>query len=118
MCGSTSGFDNACCPSAQLFQEKICGNFSGPIGGDPVWSAGDVTDYVQGTFEIFVSSGTLAASSAIITQANGGQVLFPAITEGNTVARSASVPTSLVLTDVNPGDSGRYCITLYKRIFP
>ncbi|WP_343036120.1 S-Ena type endospore appendage [Kroppenstedtia pulmonis] len=76
MCGSCNGID-ACCPSAQLFQEKVCGNFSGPLGDSVVWSVGDVTDYVQGTVEIFLSSGTLAANSSIITQATGGEVLFP-----------------------------------------
>lgn len=116
MCGSNSF--GACCPTAQIFQEKICGNFTAPLGDAVVWSVGDVTDYVQGTFEIFLSSGNLAAASTIITQADGGQVLFPEVTEGNTVIRSASVPTSLVLNDINPGDTGRYCITLYKRIFP
>jgi hypothetical protein len=118
MCGSNCGSNDACCPKAQFFQEKICGNFTGPLGNAVVWSADDVTDYVQGTFEIFVSSGTLAENSSIITQANGAEVLFPAITEGNTVARAAAVPTSLVLNDVNPGDIGRYCITLYKRLLP
>lgn len=116
MCGSNGS--NPCCPTAQLFQEKICGNFTAPLGSAVVWSVGDVTDYIQGTFEIFLSSGTLAEGTSVITQATGGEVLFPAITEGNTVTRSASVPTSLVLSDVNPGDTGRYCITLYKRVFP
>lgn len=115
-----SGCDTgtACCPTAVIVKEKICGNFTAPLGSGIVWSADDVTDYIQGTFEIFLSSGTLAEASTHITQATGEEVLFPAITEGNTVARSATVPTSLVLTDVNPGDTGKYCITLYKRIFP
>ncbi|MBN6887278.1 endospore appendages protein [Cytobacillus horneckiae] len=122
MCGSNNCGNNACCPLPQFFQEKICGNFTGPLDGtvgeNVVWSADGVTDYIQGTFEIFVSSGTLAQGSSIITQATGGQVLFDQIDEGNTQVRSAAVPTSLVLNDVNPGDTGRFCITLYKRILP
>ena len=37
MCGS-NGFSGGCCPPAQIFQEKICGNFNGALT-EPVWSA-------------------------------------------------------------------------------
>lgn len=30
MCGS-NGINGGCCPPAQVFQEKICGNFNGPL---------------------------------------------------------------------------------------
>lgn len=32
MCGS-KGFNDTCCPSGQVFQENLCGNFTGPLSG-------------------------------------------------------------------------------------
>lgn len=116
MCGNANDANNACCPSPQIFQERICGNFQGPLAGDAaiVWLAPTTNnDYIQGTFEIFVDHGDAAA----IVASPLGNVTFPAVTAGNSLTRSVNAPTSFTLTGVAAGESGRFCITLYKRKF-
>ncbi|MEH6944104.1 S-Ena type endospore appendage [Bacillus sp. JJ722] len=114
MCGTANDANNACCPSSQIFQERICGNFQGPLTGDAaiVWQAPATNnDYIQGTFEIFVENGDVAATVASPL----GAVTFPAVTAGNSLTRSVNSPTSFTLTGVVAGENGRFCITLYKR---
>jgi hypothetical protein len=110
MCGS-HGFNNACCPPAVIMQEELCGNFNGPLAGVTVWSA-PAGDYIQGTFSIFNS----AASTGTVTAAG---TATPAIVlsadPGNTDSQSVSNPTSFTIT-ADAGESGTWCITLYKRV--
>jgi hypothetical protein len=107
MCGSTGG----CCPPAQMFQEQICGNFNGPLTGVEVWSA-PAGAYFSGTFQLFNSASSTATVTATGTAT-------PPITisaaQGNTDSQSVNNPTSFTISAVL-GDSGTYCITLYKRV--
>ncbi|WP_249260852.1 S-Ena type endospore appendage [Virgibacillus pantothenticus] len=110
MCGS-NGFSGACCPPAQILKEEICGNFNGPLTAEAVWSA-PIGGYVSGTFQIFNS----ASSPATVTAAGTST---PAIAlsadPGNTDSQSVNNPTDFSIT-AGEGDSGTYCITLYKRV--
>jgi hypothetical protein len=109
MCNSQGS--EACCPPAQVFQEKICGNFNGPLAGVEVWSA-PAGAYFSGTFELFNS----ASSPATVT-ATGASTPAIALTAapGNTDSQSVNQPTSFTIT-AGAGDNGTYCITLYKRV--
>jgi len=117
MCGSNgmSG-DCCCCPPAQFFQEKICGNFSNPATtgaiGVTVWSA-PAGDYIEGTFEIFnsASSPGTVSGAVVSTPATPGISVPP----GFSISISALRPTSFAIT-VPAGASGTFCITLYKRV--
>jgi hypothetical protein len=110
MCGS-SGFNGACCPPAQILKEEICGNFNGELATEEVWSAPGGS-YISGTFQLFNS----ASSPATVTAAG---TATPAIelsaAPGNTNSQSVNNPTSFTITAAE-GDSGTYCITLYKRV--
>jgi hypothetical protein len=110
MCGS-NGINGGCCPPAQVFQEKICGNFNGPLAGVEVWSA-PAGAYSSGTFEIFNS-----ASSTDTVTATGTSTPAIALSAapGNTDSQSVNQPTSFTIT-AGAGDSGSYCINLYKRV--
>ncbi|HDR4948338.1 hypothetical protein EXW34_31410 (plasmid) [Bacillus mycoides] len=110
MCNSNNG-DCCCCPPAQMLQEKICGNFNGPLTGIEVWSA-PAGGYSAGTFEIFNSAASLATvTAAIVSNPAGALSAGP----GNSDSQSVNQPTSFVIT-AGVGDSGTYCITLYKRV--
>ncbi|MGG3573429.1 S-Ena type endospore appendage [Bacillus gobiensis] len=110
MCNS-QGLNGACCPPAQMFQESICGNFNGPLTAEEVWSA-PAGSYFAGTFEIFNSG----SSTGTVTAAG---TATPAIAlsadPGNTDSQSVNNPTTFTITAA-VGDSGTYCITLYKRV--
>jgi hypothetical protein len=115
MCNS-NGFNGACCPTAQIFQEKICGNFTGPTdGANPVWLVDPSTpsDYFQGTFEVFNASNTPISAEIVRT---GQPTLVFTIPPLTTISRSVTNPTSLVITS-EAGETGTYCINLYKRTF-
>jgi hypothetical protein len=109
--------NSACCPSAQIFQENICGNITGPLNGvaATVWAVDPigVSDYFQGTIEVFNSSNT--PFDVIITRAGAADVAF-AVPPLTTISRSVLNPTSLVTT-LDIGETGKYCIILYKRVF-
>ncbi|WP_027954010.1 S-Ena type endospore appendage [Halobacillus kuroshimensis] len=104
MCQSHS----ACCPQAQIIQEKICGNFNGVLA-DPVWTA-PAGSYISGTFQIFNSASSAGPVTGAITP-TGALSALP----GNTDSVSVNNPTAFAITSV-VGDSGTYCITLYKRV--
>lgn len=113
MCNS-NGFNGNCCPSAQIFQEKICGNLTGPLNDFLIWSvpATFVNDYIQGTFEIFnAGPGTITAN----INDNGTLVGGLNVPPGTSQAVSVNSPGS-VTVDVPAGTAGRFCITLYKRV--
>lgn len=109
MCNSFNG--GGCCPPAQVFQEKICGNFNGPLAGVDVWTAPPGA-YFSGTFELFNS----ASSPATVT-ATGDSTPAIALSAapGNTDSQTVNQPTTFTLTAA-AGDNGSYCITLYKRV--
>ncbi|MGG5795838.1 S-Ena type endospore appendage [Bacillus cereus] len=113
MCVSQGISGNCCCcPPAQLFQEKICGNF-GPNNSVVVWTAFDVDDYVQGTFEIFNSASSTGNAAILIT---GVQSSFTTATPpGFSRAFSARLPIAFQIGSPS-NTSGTFCITLYKRI--
>lgn len=118
MCGS-HGFNggDACCPPAQIFQEKICGNFNGASSDTDiiVWTAPTVfNDYIQGTFEIFNSARSTGAVGGSVSNSVGGPVTFTA-DPGNSISSSVISPTSFTIT-AGAGETGTYCITLYKRV--
>jgi hypothetical protein len=110
MCGS-NGSNNACCPPAQILKEEICGNFNGPLAGVTVWSA-PAGSYISGTFQLFnsaSSTGTVTATGAATP------AIALSAAPGNTDSESVNNPTTFVITAA-AGDSGTYCITLYKRV--
>lgn len=107
MCQSHS----ACCPQAQIVQEKICGNFNGLLAAQEVWSA-PPGSYVSGTFQIFNSASSLApVAGAVVGVPPGVLAAAPGVTD----SVSVNSPTSFTITSAL-GDSGTYCITLYKRV--
>ncbi|WP_281657903.1 S-Ena type endospore appendage [Halobacillus sp. Cin3] len=107
MCQSHS----ACSPQAMVVQEKISGNFNGVLTAEEVWSAPDGS-YISGTFQIFNSATSLGSVSGAVVSVPPG-----VLTAGSGVTDSVSVnsPTSFTITS-GLGDSGTYCITLYKRV--
>ncbi|MBD8133944.1 hypothetical protein IFR10_00145 [Bacillus sp. CFBP 13597] len=109
MCNS-QGFNGSCCPPALVFQEKICGNFNGPLGVE-VWSA-PAGVYSSGTFEIFNSASSTATVTATGTST---PTIALSAAPGNTDSQSVNQPTSFTIT-ASTGDSGTYCINLYKRV--
>ncbi|KHE72973.1 S-Ena type endospore appendage [Halobacillus sp. BBL2006] len=111
MCGS-KGFNDACCPSGQIFQEQLCGNFNGGIDGQEqiVWQA-PVGDYFEGTFEIFNSASSTADVTGTITPTGTVGPIPP----GFSMSVSALNPTAFTIT-APAGTSGKFCITLYKRV--
>ncbi|MEH7010756.1 S-Ena type endospore appendage [Neobacillus niacini] len=125
MCGSQGSNSNCCCcPNAIVLQEKICGNLAGPL---PVpvpspgltlpflaWEAPDVNDYFQGTFEIF-NAGP-ATITAEVLDSTGGVIATLTVPPGNSVSVSVNNPDSFSVT-VPDGTHGKFCITLYKRLF-
>ncbi|WP_144555203.1 S-Ena type endospore appendage [Bacillus sp. X1(2014)] len=106
MCGSHNK-TSFCCPEAEIFTEEICGNLEGPID-QAVWTAPTPSDYFQGTFTV-----TNTGNSPFIFSVNGVVLTVP---PGSTVSLSANNPVSLIVT-LGPEDRGRFCITLYKRVF-
>jgi Protein of unknown function (DUF3992) len=116
MCGSHGSNSNCCCcPNAVVLQEKICGNLAGPLTNFVAWQAPAVNDYFQGTFEIFnAGPGTITA-----TVLNSAGVVIGTLTvpPGNSVSVSVNNPNSFVITSVPAGTHGKFCITLYKRVF-
>lgn len=110
MCGS-NGFSGACCPPAQILKEEICGNFNGALTAEEIWSA-PAGAYFSGTFQIFNS----ASSTGAVTAAGAATppIALDAA-QGNTDSQSVNNPTTFTITSV-AGDSGTYCITLYKRV--
>lgn len=112
MCGS-NGFNGACCPPATIIKEEICGNFNGPFVDVTVWSA-PPGDYIQGTFQIFNSA---ASTGEVLAVGAATPPIDLRATPGNTVSQSVSNPTNFVITiTADTGESGTYCITLYKRV--
>jgi hypothetical protein len=115
MCGS-NGFNNACCPPAQILKEEICGNFNNSSGAPlaiPVWEA-PAGDYIQGTFQVFNSAASVGVATGNIDLGNFSVAMTPA-TPGNTVSETFNNPEGLVIATGGTA-SGRYCITLYKRV--
>lgn len=108
--------DNACCPNARIFQEKICGNFTGADPATPlsVWIA-PTGSYFAGTFEIFNSGSSPSAIIGTVTTPTPGGNL--GALPGNSDAASLNSPTEFTIT-AGAGHSGTFCITLYKRIIP
>ncbi|EJV82062.1 S-Ena type endospore appendage [Bacillus cereus] len=102
---------NACCPPPQIFQEKICGNYVGTGAAVPYWTA-PPGGYFSGTFEIFNSSASTGTTTAT-TISNPPGTLSAA--PGNSDSQSVNNPTNFSIT-ANPGDTGTFCIILYKRI--
>lgn len=109
MCGS-SKTGSCCCPTSQIIQENLCGNFAGPLDTFRAWSAPTPNDYVQGTFEIFN-----AGPETIIVNLVGNVGIGYDVPPGTTSARSILRP-SLLLLSVPEGTSGKFCLTLYKRL--
>jgi hypothetical protein len=99
----------------QILQETLCGNFKGisdPATVIPIWSA-PPDDYIQGTFEVFNSSASTGPVLGTITSQppTDDLEIFP----GNSQAKSVLNPNSFTIT-AGLGDSGTWCINLYKRI--
>lgn len=109
MCG-TQGNDCCCCPDAVIFKEEICGNI-GPTtsAGEVVWQPIGVNDYIQGTFEVF----NAGPGDIIFAVVNGGPNFTVPV--GTTQVISVNNPT--VLGIISNGATGKWCITLYKRVF-
>jgi len=113
MCDPSNGI---CSPPAQIFQESICGNFNNATAAattTTVWSA-PAGAYFSGTFEIFNSASSPAATpvTATMTSVPAGAL---SATAGNSDTQSVDQPTDFAIT-VPAGASGKFCITLYKRV--
>ncbi|MEH6989895.1 S-Ena type endospore appendage [Cytobacillus firmus] len=115
--GCSKGCNNACCPTPEIFQEKICGNFNGGTAGIElmVWQAVP-GDYFEGTFEIFNSASSSGSVTGDITAEMGETVVGP-VPQGNSVANSVLEPSDFTIS-APPNTSGKFCITLYKRVMP
>jgi hypothetical protein len=113
MCGS----NGSCCPSAQLFQEQICGNFNNLGVGvvDEVVFNAPLGDYFEGTFQIFNSASSSGIVTGTVNTSVGPSVGVGPVPPGNTFASAVRNPTSFSLS-IPAGASGTYCITLYKRV--
>ncbi|MDM5295330.1 hypothetical protein QUF81_19655 [Peribacillus simplex] len=107
MCGLNG--DGGCSPPAQMFQESICGNFNGPLAAETVWSA-PAGAYFSGTFEIFNSASSTTTVTATVTPAGALSA-----TPGNSHSVSVNQPTGFAIT-AGAGASGKFCITLFKRV--
>lgn len=105
MCATTSS------PSNQFFQETISGNFNGTGTPLEVWSA-PAGSYFSGTFQIFNSAASPGTVTGTVTSTPAGALSAP---PGNTSTQSVDQPTDFTITAA-AGDSGTYCITLYKRV--
>ncbi|WP_374148922.1 S-Ena type endospore appendage [Priestia megaterium] len=103
--------NESCCPPAQIFQESICGNFNGTGAAEIVWSA-PTGAYFAGTFEIFNSASSPSTVTATMASTPAGAL---SAAPGNADTQSVDQPTSFTITAA-AGDSGKYCITLYKRV--
>ncbi|WP_163100463.1 S-Ena type endospore appendage [Peribacillus alkalitolerans] len=119
MCGNHgSNFNGFCCPDPQIFVEKNCGNLRGPLGTTettpdtfaPVWTGPADGDYFQGTFEVF-NCGPVG-NILFRVSPNATVITVP---PGNSIAVSVNNPTSFEVI-VPTGTSGKFCITLYKRV--
>lgn len=111
MCSNT-GSDCCCCPSGVIFTEKLCGNITDPID-QIVWSAPEESDYIQGTFEV-----TNNGPGTIDFSVNGDVYTVPT---GSSKAVSVNNPTEFIVQTIGqpgalPGTTGKWCITLYKRV--
>lgn len=119
MCGSNGSNSNCCCcPNAVVFQEKICGNLTGPLGEAApfiAWQAPEVNDYFQGTFEIFNAGPGII--TATVLNNDGVVVGTLTVPPGSSISVSVNNPNSLNIISVPLGTHGKFCITLYKRVF-
>lgn len=113
MCVSGSQSGCCCCPSAQIFKEELCGNLTGPLEGFEAWTAPiGMNDYIQGTFEIFnAGPGVITATISGTPDANLN------VPPGSSQAVGVINPSEMVVT-VPAGTSGKFCINLFKRLFP
>lgn len=104
MCKDNKSF---CCPESKVLTEEICGVLQGPID-QVIWTAPSPSDYFQGTFTV-----TNTGNTPFIFSVNGTVFTVPA---GNTVSVSVNNPTIFIVT-LDAGETGKFCITLYKRFF-
>ncbi|TKC14318.1 S-Ena type endospore appendage [Robertmurraya kyonggiensis] len=102
---------SGCCPEPEIFQEEFCGNFSGALTAEEVWSA-PAGAYIAGTFQLFNSSGS---TGPVTAAGDATPAIALSSAPGNTDTQSVNNPTSFTITSAD-GDSGTYCITLYKRV--
>ncbi|MBU4643201.1 S-Ena type endospore appendage [Bacillus toyonensis] len=115
MCGSQGINGNCgCCPPAQIFQEKICGNFRATTAAvtQVVWTA-PAGDFFEGTFEIFNSATSATPVTGTVTSTPVTPVLTVPV--GFSVSATALRPTAFSIT-APIGTHGTYCITLYKHV--
>ncbi|MFL0499072.1 S-Ena type endospore appendage [Priestia megaterium] len=103
--------NESCSPSAQIFQESISGNFNGTGAAVIVWSA-PAGAYFSGTFEIFNSASSPTTVTATMTSTPAGAL---SASPGNSDTQSVDQPTDFTIT-AGVGDTGKYCINLYKRV--
>ncbi|RTR26949.1 hypothetical protein EKG37_20450 [Robertmurraya yapensis] len=93
-----------------IIKEEFCGNFMD--GEEMVWQAPS-NNYIQGTFQVFNSSSSIADVNVSINSTP--TIIFPAVSPGFTISRVAINPTSFTI-NAPSGTNGTYCITLFKRI--
>jgi hypothetical protein len=103
--------DTVVSPQPQFFQEKISGNFNGGATPLVVWSA-PAGSYFSGTFEIFNSAASPATVTAAVDSTPAGTL---SASPGNSSVQSVNQPTEFTITAAS-GDSGTFCIILYKRV--
>jgi hypothetical protein len=107
--------NGACCPPAQIFKEKICGNFVNTSDVNQVinlWTA-PRGDYIQGNFQVFYSTASIGVAEGRVIVINIVQGMVTS-TPGNTISQTFMNPTNFSVV-AEPGVSGTYCITVYKR---
>lgn len=98
-------------PIEEIITEEICGNFK--AGEVKVWKAAFSDDFLEGRFQIFNDNTSLGNVTATIKA--DPTVTFPPVPPGFTVTREANRPRSFTIS-APPGTSGRFCITLLKRV--
>ncbi|WP_108672081.1 S-Ena type endospore appendage [Peribacillus acanthi] len=127
MCGSKNHNNGGfCCPDPQIFVEKNCGNLKGPrpVAGEvtrdgfsTVWNGPADGDYFQGTFEVFNCGpeGNIEFRVGGLVDATGAPVTIT-VTPGNSITVSVNDPANFRVRILSAGTSGKFCITLYKRV--
>lgn len=116
MCNSVNS--GCSCSPSTVFTEKICGNYYNGTADTVTrtyWQIADPTDfdYIQGTFQLFSSTSNNVNVTAQIFDTTG--VINLIANPGTTDTGSINLPSTFLIS-IPAGHSGKYCITLYKRV--
>lgn len=118
MCGSHNFGNNGCCPSGQVFQEKLCGNVTSNLVNQNAWAARPgVNDYFQGTFQVF-NAGDTGISFDVLSSTPGSSATDIPVPPGSTVSISVANPIQFLIDTTGSVVTGStWCAVLYKRVY-